>query len=226
MRTIAYVDGYNLYYGCLKHSPHLWLDVDRLVAGIVKIQDPAAELLRVRYFTAYIKARFASNGEAAAQAQQTYFKALRASGRVDIITGDHSLAPSWAVEYREPPDKRQRVRIWRFEEKRTDVNLALSAYRDAAKGLVDQVVLVTNDSDITPAAVAIREDFPSIRIGVVFPIAQADPAGGRSHRPPCGDLIQIADWTRRHVTDAELASAQFPPKVPTHKKPAIKPAHW
>ena len=25
-RTRVYVDGYNLYYGCLKGSPHKWLD--------------------------------------------------------------------------------------------------------------------------------------------------------------------------------------------------------
>lgn len=226
MRTVAYVDGYNLYYGCLKGSSYLWLDIGRLVQNVLHIQDPATELVRVKYFTAYIKARFASHGDASAQAQQTYFKALRASATVDIEIGDYSLEPSWAVEYHEPPDKRRRVKIWRFEEKRTDVNLALAAYRDAARG-VEQVVFVTNDSDIVPAAQAIREDFPHVRIGVIFPIAnrqRVGTPGGR--RPPCGDLLKIADWTRRHVNDEELAASQFPSKVPTRKKPAIKPLHW
>ncbi len=79
MRTVAYVDGYNLYYGCLKGSSYLWLDIGRLVQNVLHIQNPATELVRVKYFTAYIKARFASHGDASAQAQQTYFKALRAS---------------------------------------------------------------------------------------------------------------------------------------------------
>lgn len=227
MRTIAYVDGYNLYYGCLKGSPHLWLDVDRLLRGILHVQDPMSEVQRVKYFTAYIKARFASHGNAAAEAQQTCFKALRASGRVDILMGDYSLEPSWAVEYREPPDKRRRVKIWRFEEKRTDVSLALSAYRDVAKGEVEQVVFVTNDSDLVPAAQAIREDFPEVRIGVIFPIANRPHAStGGERRPPCGDLLTLADWTRRHITEEELSAAQFPIKVATRKKPAIKPSHW
>ena len=26
-RTRVYIDGYNLYYGCLKGTPHKWLDL-------------------------------------------------------------------------------------------------------------------------------------------------------------------------------------------------------
>ena len=34
MRTTnVYVDGFNLYYGCLKGTPHKWLDLDAL-AGL------------------------------------------------------------------------------------------------------------------------------------------------------------------------------------------------
>lgn len=78
MRTIAYVDGYNLYYGCLKGSPHLWLDVDRPVRGILHVQDPMSEVQRVKYFTAYIKARFA----ATAMLRQKHSKPIsRRSGR-------------------------------------------------------------------------------------------------------------------------------------------------
>jgi len=32
LRTRVYIDGYNLYYGCLKNSPHKWLDVRALLA--------------------------------------------------------------------------------------------------------------------------------------------------------------------------------------------------
>jgi len=31
LRTRVYIDGYNLYYGCLKNSPDKWLDVRALV---------------------------------------------------------------------------------------------------------------------------------------------------------------------------------------------------
>jgi hypothetical protein len=28
--TNVYIDGFNLYYGCLKGTPHKWLDLDAL----------------------------------------------------------------------------------------------------------------------------------------------------------------------------------------------------
>ena len=34
-RVIAYIDGYNLYYGLLKGTPYKWLD--RYECGIVKV---------------------------------------------------------------------------------------------------------------------------------------------------------------------------------------------
>lgn len=35
MRTRVYVDGYNLFYACLKGSPFKWLDVHRLVTTLL-----------------------------------------------------------------------------------------------------------------------------------------------------------------------------------------------
>ena len=35
LRTRVYIDGYNLYYGCLKHSTDKWLDVRALIERIL-----------------------------------------------------------------------------------------------------------------------------------------------------------------------------------------------
>jgi len=35
LRTRAYIDGYNLYYGCLKHTAHKWLDLHALIERIL-----------------------------------------------------------------------------------------------------------------------------------------------------------------------------------------------
>ena len=48
MRTIAYIDGYNLYHGRLKHTPFKWLDLVGLMTSILQIQNPAAELFGSR----------------------------------------------------------------------------------------------------------------------------------------------------------------------------------
>ena len=113
MRTIAYVDGYNLYHGRLKHTPFKWLDLHGLLGLILRIQNPASELIEVKLFTANIKARFARRGQESVAAQSTYHRALTARGvqiihtyrdaafgmceQVLLCTNDSDLAP--AVEF-------------------------------------------------------------------------------------------------------------------------------
>ena len=37
-RTAVYIDGYNLYYGRLRHTAHKWLDVVALFEAILRIR--------------------------------------------------------------------------------------------------------------------------------------------------------------------------------------------
>ena len=55
MKTNAYIDGFNLYYGCLKGTPHRWLDL----AAFCQTSFPPQrnQINRIRYFTAYVNAR-------------------------------------------------------------------------------------------------------------------------------------------------------------------------
>lgn len=220
MRTIAYVDGYNLYYGRLRGTPYKWLDLHALLQGILHIQNPAMTLTRVRYFTAPVIARLANHGQASADAQQTYLRALRATG-VDITLGRHQLEPGQAPRYLAgvAANRQDTAPVWHLDEKETDVRLALTMYRDAASGTMDQAVLVSSDTDLLPALEALRADY-SLPLGLILP---RRPAGGR---PAAVSLMQLADWTRSVIQDSELASAQLPPRLPTRRKPADKPQHW
>ncbi len=224
METIIYVDGYNLFYGCLKHSDYKWLDLYVLFEKILRAQNPEAELVSIRFFTANIKAKVASRGQEAHEAQQRYHRALltRYPEMIEIIKGDYSLDKATMLAYQKPIDKTHRVDVWKLEEKKTDVNIALSAYRDACKGVAEQLVFVSNDTDIAPALSALREDYgDSIRIGVVIPVRMDNP-----HRPANKQLSQYANWTRTYIRDEELSESQLPQKIPTKKKPITKPEYW
>lgn len=70
LKTVACVDGYNLYYGCLKHTRDKWLDLYKLLGTILKAQNPTSELIQIKFFTADIKTKVASHGKAAGEAQQ------------------------------------------------------------------------------------------------------------------------------------------------------------
>lgn len=230
-RTIVYVDGYNLYYGRLRGSTFKWLDLVKLSQGILDQRDQNETLQKVRFFTAPALATFATHGAASVEAQSAYHRALKAlhGPKFEVINGAHTfdrdgaLLPTFVAG--QPHDRTKRTRVWKIEEKKTDVNLAISMYRDACKGLVDRIVLISNDSDAEPALIALREDFPHIKIGVVMPIKPPLP-GANVHRRPSGSLAKQADWTIDALSDAQLISAQLPSLVPTKKKPIRKPAHW
>ena len=50
MRTHVYVDGYNLYYGSLKRTPHKWLNIHDLCTALM----PRNDIRAIRYFTAQV----------------------------------------------------------------------------------------------------------------------------------------------------------------------------
>ena len=56
-----------------------------------------------------------------------------------------------------------------YEEKMTDVNIAVEMVRDAHENLFDAAIVVSADSDLSRPITAIRERFPDKRAIVAFP---------------------------------------------------------
>lgn len=120
-----------------------------------------------------------------------------------------------------------KIDIWDLEEKETDVNIAISMYRLCSRqqslnvdSRIEQLVLISADTDMTPVLKAIREDFPEITVGIILPHREG------IERGVPGSLKNHSNWIRRHITSNELKAYQFPDSVPTHKKPAKKPEYW
>jgi len=228
VRTIVYVDGYNLYYSRLKGTPYKWLDIPALFRDrIVVPQDPAAHVIKVKYFTSPVMASYARHGKASEEAQTQYLRALlaRSAGLIEVIKGFHVFQPTHLPTHHEgvPPSKDDMSSVWMIEEKQTDVNIALQLYRDAVQGACDQIVICSNDSDIEAALRLIRTDAPPIKIGLVMPLREVK---GANLNRPNQRLVQHAHWIRHHIRGDELAACQLPQNVQTKKKPATKPAHW
>lgn len=223
LKTIVYVDGFNLFYGLLKHSNHKWLDLYTLFQRIIHIQNPESELVCVKYYTAPVMGKFASHGSKACEAQDQYHRALNSphTNTVHVINGSYTATKATPMRYKNPPDKTDRVTAWKLEEKQTDVNLALDMYRDAIKNACDQIVVCTNDSDIVPALKYIKSDAPTIVLGGILPRPSTE-----KHRPITESIRSELDWMRKHIRLEELAAAQFPDRVPTRKKPVTRPDYW
>lgn len=225
MDTIVYIDGYNLFYGRLRNTAFKWLDPFILFQSIAKIQNPSSNIIKVKYFTAPVKANFSSHGQESSIAQQSYHRALQAiyANEFEIIEGYHTVEKGYPPLYNRPIDKDDRVEIWKFEEKQTDVNIALHMYRDAMRESSSQQILASNDSDLELALKLIAKDKPEIILGLVIPRAKPT---GKHFRPPNKGLSRHVNWTRSHILDQECQAAQLPNMVPTNKKPIHKPNYW
>ena len=74
MRTVVYVDGFNLYYSILRRTNLKWLDLVALFRD--HVLGANAQLIEVRYYTAPILARM-SDDPKSVQRQRIYLQALR-----------------------------------------------------------------------------------------------------------------------------------------------------
>lgn len=145
MKTIAYVDGFNLYYGSLKNSPHKWLD---LCEYFRRTLPPDCVLEKVKYFTARVSAL--PNDPDAPKRQDICLRALRAhcGNQFEAIEG-HLLVKNVRAPLAAPPNKI--VEIIKTEEKGSDVNLAVELVNDAWSDSFDCAAIVSNDSDLARA---------------------------------------------------------------------------
>lgn len=51
-RTIAYIDGFNFYYGAVKGTQYKWLNFEALCQRLL----PRDHIVKIRYFTARVTA--------------------------------------------------------------------------------------------------------------------------------------------------------------------------
>lgn len=155
-RLAVYVDGFNLYHGL--HDKwkcrYLWLDLE----GMARALRPRSDLVGIRYFTAPVL-----NQPGAASRQSAYVAALKAhsNGLVVDIQGRYQT--------KQQTCRRCGSSYTRYEEKETDVNIAVSLVADAAEGRMDAALIVSADSDLVPAIKTARRLRPGPFIAAAFP---------------------------------------------------------
>jgi len=221
MRTIVYVDGYNLFYSVLTKSPYKWLDLYTLFdRHLVRSVEPASEINSIKYFTAPALGSMSKDPKVE-QRQARYHRALNTNNSIDIIKGYHqkAITTGFPVESIEGVEK---LKVHVMEEKQTDVNIGLHMYRDVVRQECDQIVLCSNDADLEPVLQMIREDFPDIKIGLILPRHS-----GNQHSRLAKKLMNHSHWTRKSIREEELAASQLSINILDHKNRTIKcPDEW
>lgn len=218
MRTIAYIDGYNLYYGLLRKSQYKWLDVYALFRDHALNQ--SSDLVEVRYYTAPMLGKMSDDLESPIR-QRRYLQALRKMHPIGLTLIEGRIVASTPFQrlIRPIPEAPhlQKVQVLDFNEKKTDVNIASDMINGAWLKTYDQAVLCSNDSDLEGALRSIKEHHPHIHIGLVAPISGEDP------RKISGDLAKFSDW-KKILSTTHLVRSQLPDRIPSSQ--LSKPAAW
>jgi uncharacterized LabA/DUF88 family protein len=201
-RVVAYVDGFNLYYG-LKAGygrKYHWLDLQLLARSLLR---PGQELRAVHYFTARAYGDSAGEGR-----QATYLDALaNHSAKVRLVEGRFQEKPQGCLSCG--------ARWITYEEKETDVNIAIAMLEGAVRDEYDSAILISGDSDLRPAVAAVKRICPEKRIIAAFP----------PRRHSMG-LAQIVDGYVS-ISTTKVRNAQLPPKVVTARGVILeRPVHW
>jgi uncharacterized LabA/DUF88 family protein len=218
LRTIAYIDGYNLYYGLLRKSQYKWLDVYALLRD--QALNQSSDLVEVRYYTAPMLGKMSDDLESPIR-QRRYLQALRKMHPIGLTLIEGRIVASTPFQrlIRPIPEAPhlQKVQVLDFNEKKTDVNIASNMINGAWLKTYDQAVLCSNDSDLEGALRSIKEHHPHIRIGLVAPISGDDP------RKISSDLARFSDW-KKILSTTHLSRSQLPDRIPSSH--LAKPTAW
>ena len=154
-RVIAYVDGFNLYFGMKAGgwNDTLWLNIQKLAHDLLK---PHQVLLHTKYFTSRVR-----NNPNKEKRQKTYIEAIETLLDCDIYYGHYQ-------------SQVEQCRICGHSypyanEKMTDVNIAVEILTDAYSDKFDMALLITGDSDLVPPIRAVHKLFNNKRVFVAFP---------------------------------------------------------
>lgn len=199
IRVIAYVDGFNLYYG-LKDSLYkrfYWLNIQDMV---IKLLREYQKLISVKYFTARISGP--EKGDNSKPAQNLEAKRLRQVAFLEALNTLDNFAIFYGHYLRRKVKCFDCGRIWNdHEEKMTDVNIATEMLADAFEDKFDTAMLISADSDLVPTIKAIKRLFPDKQIVVFFPPGRFS-----------AQLKKVADY-QFTIGRRTLAKSQFPDQV-------------
>ena len=157
-RIVFFVDGFNHYHAldsCRKYHKYKWLNLSKLAKCFVKKNE---RIDGVYYFTA-----LSTWSKSKREKHEKLIKALELE-KVKVVYGKFrrrdKACPLCKKTYQT------------FEEKQTDVNMAIHLLRLAIEDQYDTAIIMSGDSDLVPSIEATKNIFPTKRIGVVIPIGR------------------------------------------------------
>lgn len=210
-KTNVYVDGFNLYYGCLRDTPDRWLDISALLVRMF----PGNAINRIRYFTARVKAM--GGDPQKPTRQQVYLRAIATLPNLTIHEGSFKINKVKRELVTPLADGTTHVRVRDPKEKGSDVALATYLLADGFQGDYDVAIVVSNDTDLCRPVEMVRT---VLKRDVVVAAPCSLPG-----RYPSDDLRKAAT-SMVSISGADLAACQFPATLVDAHGTITKPATW
>ena len=186
-RAIAYIDGFNLYFGLKEKSwkKYYWLDLQKLCLNLTKHEQV---LVSTKYFTSNVV-----QPHKKMKRQNTFLEALATLKDFHIFYGKYQVN-TWQCLACD-------ANIDVAKEKMTDVNIAVELLTDAFQDKFDVALIVSADSDLKAPIVKTKELFPDKKIVVAFPPSRYS-----------SELEKVADATF-HIGRKKIADSLLPEQV-------------
>lgn len=164
MRVIFLIDGFNLYHSiedAEKKSklPSKWLDVKSLMESYLEHFGKDARLEKTYFFTA-LRTHVQQHNPATVQRHRNYLKILESTG-VEVVLGKFKRGKTYCKTCKKDQPK--------YEEKETDVNVAVKLVELAFTNAADIFVIVSGDTDLIPGVDVVKKHFPDKQVNVIFP---------------------------------------------------------
>ncbi len=206
-KTYVFIDGFNLYYGCLKKSKYKWLNIGKLCALLL----PQNEINKIYYFTAIVKSR--PNDPQAHIRQLTFIRALETIPDFQIVRGRFLSHDVFMPLAKSKTKKTKYVNVIKTEEKGSDVNLATFLMFHASRNDFDTAVIISNDSDLVKPIDFVTK-FYSKKVGIINP-----------HKRLSVELSKSATFYKP-IREGVLKACQFPAIMKDAKGNFYKPKDW
>lgn len=207
MKTILYVDGFNLYYGAVKGTPFKWLNILKMAQLLL----PGHDIIGIKYFTALVSSRPDDPNKTVRQ--QMYLRALRTLPGVEMIFGHFLSHPVRMRLANPPPTGPSFALVWKTEEKGSDVNLATHLLTDAFRCRIESAVIVSNDSDLVEPIRVVTEELGK-KVGILNP-----------QRHPSKMLARHATFFKP-IRTGVLRASQFADTLEDSVGLIVKPIDW
>jgi uncharacterized LabA/DUF88 family protein len=214
MRTTFLVDGFNVYHSLRDASRELgfvdgrgtkWLNLHTLLNSQLHLFGRSAVLSKIYYFTAFAHQRRSTDPQVIVR-HERYIECVKDTGVEPVISRFKKKSVHCTA---------CRKQTTHYEEKETDVAIAVKLFELLMNNHCDRVVLVTGDTDLAPAVRDARRLFPSKEVCFGFP-----------YRRTNQELKQIVS-TSFSIDKATYVKHQFAdPYVLKNGRSVTKPQEW